>query len=177
MGYQPGLDGLRAISVIAVIFYHAGFPWMHGGFFGVEVFFVVSGFLITMLLIEEREKSDGVSLSQFWLRRRSVGLFPALFLMLFAVAAWRRSSVSAEQTSRLAPRSAVVDLLHGQLGPDRRRRARTSSPAIRRCSATCGASPSRSSGTSSGRSSFTFLLAGKRPGIASSGGWRSWSSP
>ena len=40
MGYQPALDGLRALSVIAVIFYHAGFSWMHGGFFGVEVFFV-----------------------------------------------------------------------------------------------------------------------------------------
>ena len=50
MGYQPGLDGLRAISVVAVILYHAGFPWMHGGFLGVEVFFVVSGFLITSLL-------------------------------------------------------------------------------------------------------------------------------
>ncbi|MGB1385434.1 MAG: acyltransferase family protein, partial [Ilumatobacteraceae bacterium] len=47
MGYQPGLDGLRAISVIAVIIYHAGFSWMSGGFLGVEVFFVVSGFLIT----------------------------------------------------------------------------------------------------------------------------------
>ena len=59
MGYQPGLDGLRAISVIAVICYHAGFGWMHGGFFGVEVFFVVSGFLITSLLIEERERTGG----------------------------------------------------------------------------------------------------------------------
>ena len=57
MGYQPGLDGLRAISVIAVICYHAGFGWMHGGFFGVEVFFVVSGFLITSLLLDERERT------------------------------------------------------------------------------------------------------------------------
>src|SRR3990170_7424767 len=47
MGYQPALDGLRAVSVVGVIFYHAGFSWMRGGFFGVEVFFVVSGFLIT----------------------------------------------------------------------------------------------------------------------------------
>ena len=69
MGYQPGLDGLRAISVIAVIFYHAGFTWMHGGFFGVEVFFVVSGFLITSLLIEERGRSGAVSMRQFWMRR------------------------------------------------------------------------------------------------------------
>jgi peptidoglycan/LPS O-acetylase OafA/YrhL len=100
MGYQPGLDGLRAISVVAVILYHAGFSWMHGGFFGVEVFFVVSGYLITMLLIEEREKTGGVSLSQFWLRRAR-RLFPALFLMMFAVAAWTAVLGTAEQASRL----------------------------------------------------------------------------
>ena len=56
MGYQPGLDGVRAISVIAVILYHAGFGWMHGGFLGVEVFFVVSGYLITSLLLEEQRQ-------------------------------------------------------------------------------------------------------------------------
>ena len=61
MGYQPGLDGLRAISVVAVILYHAGFGWMRGGFFGVEVFFVVSGFLITSLLLDEREKNQRVT--------------------------------------------------------------------------------------------------------------------
>ena len=60
MGYQSGLDGLRAVSVIAVILYHAGFGWMHGGFFGVEVFFVVSGYLITSLLLEEREAERSI---------------------------------------------------------------------------------------------------------------------
>ena len=100
MGYQPGLDGLRAISVIAVIFYHAGFGWMHGGFFGVEVFFVVSGFLITSLLIEERGRTGGVSLRQFWLRRIR-RLFPALFTMLVAVATWAALFGSAEQTSQM----------------------------------------------------------------------------
>ena len=69
MGYQPGLDGLRAISVIAVMLYHAGFTWMHGGFFGVEVFFVVSGYLITSLLLDEREQNHRINLGQFWLRR------------------------------------------------------------------------------------------------------------
>ena len=100
MGYQPGLDGLRAVSVIAVIFYHAGFGWMHGGFFGVEVFFVVSGFLITSLLLEERERAGGVSLAQFWLRRAR-RLLPALFVMLLAVASWAALFGSAEQTSQL----------------------------------------------------------------------------
>ena len=69
MGYQSSLDGVRAVSVLAVILYHAGFSWAHGGFFGVEVFFVVSGFLITSLLIEERDASGRVSLEQFWVRR------------------------------------------------------------------------------------------------------------
>ena len=69
MGYQPSLDGVRALSVIAVILYHGGFHWISGGFFGVEVFFVVSGFLITSLLIEERDRARKVDLWQFWVRR------------------------------------------------------------------------------------------------------------
>ena len=62
MKYQPGLDGLRAISVVAVLLYHAGFDWIPGGFFGVEVFFVVSGFLITSLLIAESEQNGECTL-------------------------------------------------------------------------------------------------------------------
>ncbi len=100
MGYQPGLDGLRAISVAAVMLFHAGFSWMPGGFFGVEVFFVVSGYLITSLLLDEREKNQRVSLEQFWLRRAR-RLFPALVTMLIAVALWTAMFGSAEQQSTL----------------------------------------------------------------------------
>jgi peptidoglycan/LPS O-acetylase OafA/YrhL len=100
MGYQPGLDGLRAISVIAVIFYHAGFGWMHGGFLGVEVFFVVSGYLITSLLLEERERTGGVRLGQFWLRRAR-RLLPALFSVLVAVGIWVALFGTAQQQSDL----------------------------------------------------------------------------
>ncbi len=100
MGYQPGLDGLRAISVIAVILYHAGFGWMHGGFLGVEVFFVVSGYLITSLLLEEREGSGGVGLRQFWLRRAR-RLLPALFGVLIAVGVWVALFGNAQQQSDL----------------------------------------------------------------------------
>ena len=100
MGYQRGLDGLRAVSVIAVMFYHAGFGWMRGGFFGVEVFFVVSGYLITSLLLDERESSGRVRLGQFWLRRAR-RLLPALFAMLIAVAVWAKFWASAEQQSTL----------------------------------------------------------------------------
>ncbi len=86
LGYQPGLDGLRALSVIAVICYHAGFGWMHGGWIGVEVFFVISGFLITSLLIGERERTGRIRLGEFW-RRRARRLLPALFVMLAVIAA------------------------------------------------------------------------------------------
>jgi peptidoglycan/LPS O-acetylase OafA/YrhL len=100
MGYQPALDGLRALSVIAVIFYHAGFSWMHGGFFGVEVFFVVSGFLITSLLLDERDRSGHTNLGQFWLRRAR-RLLPALFTVLAAVAIWSMFDGTDEQQSQL----------------------------------------------------------------------------
>ncbi len=100
MGYQPTLDGVRAVSVIAVILYHAGFTWLHGGFFGVEVFFVVSGFLITSLLIEERDGSGRVSLWHFW-QRRWRRLLPALFTMLIAIGVWAVFWGSAEQHTQL----------------------------------------------------------------------------
>ncbi len=87
MGQQPALDGIRALSVTIVILYHAGFTWMHGGFFGVEVFFVVSGFLITALLVDERAANGRVSLRGFW-ARRARRLLPALFVMLLAVSLW-----------------------------------------------------------------------------------------
>lgn len=105
MGYQPSLDGVRAVSVIAVLLYHAGFTWMHGGFFGVEVFFVVSGFLITSLLLDERERSGRVSLGQFWLRRAR-RLLPALVLVLVATgvyAALRGSALMQSDVRRDLP--------------------------------------------------------------------------
>ena len=84
LGYRPALDGIRALSVIAVILYHADLPWIPGGFLGVEVFFVVSGFLITALLLGEHADTGSVNLSQFWLRRAR-RLLPALFAMLTVV--------------------------------------------------------------------------------------------
>jgi peptidoglycan/LPS O-acetylase OafA/YrhL len=85
MGYEPSLDGIRAFSVIAVMLYHANIAWLPGGFLGVEVFFVVSGFLITSLLIEERESTQRIDLKQFWIRRAR-RLLPALVVMLCATA-------------------------------------------------------------------------------------------
>lgn len=85
--YIPGLDGLRALAVIAVIVYHADSRWLGGGFLGVEVFFVISGYLITLLLVAERERTGAISLRNFWMRRAR-RLLPALWLLLTLLAVW-----------------------------------------------------------------------------------------
>jgi peptidoglycan/LPS O-acetylase OafA/YrhL len=79
--YRPGLDGLRAFAVIAVLLYHAGLHWFPGGFLGVEIFFVISGYLITALLLAEWRQRGCVDLKAFWLRRAR-RLLPALYLLL-----------------------------------------------------------------------------------------------
>ncbi len=85
--YLRGLDGLRAIAVLAVIAYHLNFPWAKGGLLGVGVFFVLSGYLITDLLVAEYRRDSGIKLRQFWIRRAR-RLLPALFVMLFVVLGW-----------------------------------------------------------------------------------------
>src|SRR5690348_3062860 len=67
--YLAGLDGLRALAVLAVLLYHADLPWIPGGFLGVDVFFVISGFLITALLLAEWHGQERIDLRAFWLRR------------------------------------------------------------------------------------------------------------
>ena len=82
--YLPGLDGMRALAVIAVMIYHANPQWLPGGFLGVEVFFVISGYLITLLMMNERERTGGMSILRFY-GRRARRLLPALFLMMFLI--------------------------------------------------------------------------------------------
>ena len=82
--YLPGLDGLRAVAVIAVILYHANKSWVSGGFLGVEVFFVISGYLITMLLINESQENGKINFKAFWMRRAR-RLLPALWTLLIGV--------------------------------------------------------------------------------------------
>ena len=86
MPYLPGLDGLRALAVIAVVLYHLDLPWIPGGFLGVDVFFVLSGFLITTLVLEEVERTGRLSYRRFYLRRAR-RLLPALGLLLLTVSA------------------------------------------------------------------------------------------
>jgi peptidoglycan/LPS O-acetylase OafA/YrhL len=83
---MPGLDGLRAIAVLAVIAYHLGIGWMPGGLLGVGVFFTLSGYLITDLLLAQVD-SGGIKLGSFWLARAR-RLLPALIVMLVVVMAW-----------------------------------------------------------------------------------------
>jgi peptidoglycan/LPS O-acetylase OafA/YrhL/lysophospholipase L1-like esterase len=83
---MPGLDGLRAIAVLAVIAYHLGFGWASGGLLGVGIFFTLSGYLITDILLAHMARRD-MRLVDFWLGRAR-RLLPALFLMLIVVVAW-----------------------------------------------------------------------------------------
>jgi peptidoglycan/LPS O-acetylase OafA/YrhL len=79
--YLPGIDALRALAVLAVFFYHSAVGWMPGGFLGVDVFFVISGYLITSLLLREFRRGGHVQLGRFWLRRAR-RLLPAVGVLI-----------------------------------------------------------------------------------------------
>jgi len=80
-GFRPDVEGLRAVAVGAVLLYHAGVPFAPGGYVGVDVFFVISGFLITGLLVRELEKTDTISLGRFY-SRRAKRLLPLTVVVL-----------------------------------------------------------------------------------------------
>lgn len=97
--HLPALDGLRALAVASVFAYHAGVPWARGGFLGVDVFFVISGFLITALLLAEWRRDEWLDVVAFW-KRRALRLLPALLVLLVAV--WALVPLLApEQAGRL----------------------------------------------------------------------------
>jgi peptidoglycan/LPS O-acetylase OafA/YrhL len=81
--YIPAIDGLRAVAVIAVMFYHLGFSWIPGGFLGVDLFFVISGYVITRLLLDSIAQSGGLDLRGFYIARAR-RLLPALLFMLIS---------------------------------------------------------------------------------------------
>lgn len=85
--YMPGLDGLRAIAVLAVIVFHLGFHWAPGGLLGVGIFFTLSGYLITDILLSQLSQRGRIDMPRFWLARAR-RLLPALFVMLAIVTAW-----------------------------------------------------------------------------------------
>ncbi|MDA2894195.1 acyltransferase family protein [Mycolicibacterium sp. BiH015] len=95
----PALDGVRAIAVALVLADHGGIPGLSGGFLGVDVFFVLSGFLITSLLLDEIGRTGRIGLKGFWIRRAR-RLLPALIVMVLAVVALREL-FSEESTATL----------------------------------------------------------------------------
>ena len=92
----PAIDGLRAIAVTAVIFYHLGFQWIPGGFLGVDLFFVISGYVITRLLLDSIARSGGLDLRGFYKARARRLLPPLVFMIVvtaFYISIWAQDSV------------------------------------------------------------------------------------
>ena len=81
LGYRPALDGIRALAVLGVMSAHTGVRYFRWGYLGVDVFFVLSGFLITTILLEEYRATGRISLSRFYMRR-ALRLFPAVFVLI-----------------------------------------------------------------------------------------------
>ena len=85
--HRPALDGVRALAVAGVVTYHVGALWLPGGFLGVDLFFVLSGFLITGILIDQIDRDGRIAFATFF-ARRARRLLPALYLLLIVVCAW-----------------------------------------------------------------------------------------
>jgi len=94
------LDGVRALAVAGVVIYHVGADWLPGGFLGVDLFFVLSGFLITGILLGQVDRSGGIAFAQFF-TRRARRLLPALYLMLIAVCGWALFVAAPEEIGDL----------------------------------------------------------------------------
>ena len=94
--YIPAIDGLRAIAVIAVMLYHLGFNWIPGGFLGVDLFFVISGYVITRLLLDSIQRSGGLDLRGFYAGRVRRLLPPLVFMLVITaifVGVWAPDSM------------------------------------------------------------------------------------
>ncbi len=112
---MPGIDGLRALAVSAVFLYHVGFWWAAGGFLGVETFFVLSGYLITSLLLMDIRQYHRVRLGRFWLRRAR-RLWPALWLLLlgavFLARGWAPDAWARLKTDLPAALTYTTNILY-----------------------------------------------------------------
>jgi peptidoglycan/LPS O-acetylase OafA/YrhL len=110
LGRIPALDGIRALAIVLVLVFHGGFSWAGGGFFGVDVFFVLSGFLITGLLVSEFRQNAGIGLKRFWGHRiRRLG--PALLVMLAGVSLYGLFLASPDTLGALRS-NAIATLLY-----------------------------------------------------------------
>ena len=122
LGYCPGLDGLRGIAILAVVMFHARLAYWQMGYIGVHLFFSLSGFLITSLLVEEWDRFQALAIGRFYLRR-ILRLFPALVLMLAVFVGFRLLAAPREAGAE-ALREAATALFYASnwvcvLGPQR----------------------------------------------------------
>ena len=109
-GRLTALDGIRAFAVLGVMLFHFGVPWAQGGLLGVDVFFVLSGFLITSLLCREFDRTSTVRLRAFW-ARRARRLLPGLFVLLLAVALYAHFYATSVDVTSLR-KDALATLLY-----------------------------------------------------------------
>jgi peptidoglycan/LPS O-acetylase OafA/YrhL len=98
LGHRAELDGLRGISILLVLMLHFGFSFATGGFLGVDIFFVLSGFLITSLLVQEAKTHGTISLKKFYIRR-ALRLMPAVFAFMIGTGVYAFLSLTREQAS------------------------------------------------------------------------------
>jgi peptidoglycan/LPS O-acetylase OafA/YrhL len=110
LGYQPALDGIRALAIVPVVVFHA-FNWPDGGVLGVHIFFVLSGFLITTLLLQEWNRVGSISLPHFYFRR-ALRLFPALAAMLGAYVLIQAARELVIEPEALDLRAALEGVLY-----------------------------------------------------------------
>jgi peptidoglycan/LPS O-acetylase OafA/YrhL len=112
--FRPDIEGLRGVAILLVVLFHARVPALDGGFVGVDVFFVLSGFFITGLLVREREASGDVRLGEFY-GRRALRLLPALFVVLFATLAIVLTLYAPIDRARIASTARSVALHAGNV--------------------------------------------------------------
>ena len=106
--YRPDIDGLRAIAVLSVVGYHCGAPWLRGGFVGVDVFFVISGYLICSIIYKEMQ-NDSFSIARFY-ERRFKRIIPALSAVLLFCLVLGALVLSPYEASRLGDSTVATSL-------------------------------------------------------------------